>query len=50
MPNSEKDSLFIVGERLGRFRTIEPGGVHAGLLCTCGFTFVLLLAVIFTSV
>jgi hypothetical protein len=25
MPNSENDWLFIVGERLGRFRTIKPG-------------------------
>jgi hypothetical protein len=28
----------------------EPGGLHARLRCACGLTFVLLLAVIFTSV
>jgi hypothetical protein len=40
MANSESDWLFIVGERLGRFRTIKPGGVHAGLLCPCVCTLV----------
>lgn len=48
--SNEEDLLFIAGERVRSVWDYEPGGLHARVWCTCGLTFVLLLAVILTRV